>query len=204
MVKPVVELVYVGGRSEDIARYARMSRGVKEEAIAEDDAKLLKKLFEWGHWEPFEFLDMVFCVECSLVASRQIARHRIGISKVERSLRYVLLDNMQFYSFLPPDAPEWEDIEEFFAQARDLYHMLSKKYPQELARYVLPMATTTKLYIKFNARSLYHFLEVRLDKHAQPELQEIAGLMLDELLNHEETALLGKLFQEKLTQEVTV
>ena len=70
MVKPVVELVYVGGRSEDIARYARMSRGVKEEAIAEDDAKLLKKLFEWGHWEPFEFLDMVFYVECSLVASR--------------------------------------------------------------------------------------------------------------------------------------
>lgn len=204
MVKPVVELVYVGGRSEDIARYARMSRGVKEEAIVEEDAKLLKKLFEWGHWEPFEFLEMVFYVECSLVASRQIARHRIGVSKVERSLRYVVLDTMQFYSFLPPDAPEWEDIEKFFAQARDLYHMLSKKYPQELARYVLPMATTTKLYISFNARSLYHFLEVRLDKYAQPELQEIAGLMLDALLNHEETALLGKLFQEKLTQEVTV
>lgn len=45
---------------------------------------------------------------------------------------------------------------------------------RESARFLLPLATKTKLYITGNVRSWIHFLSLRDDSHAQKEIQEIA------------------------------
>lgn len=45
---------------------------------------------------------------------------------------------------------------------------------RECARFVLPMATKTRLYISMNVRSVIHWLDIRDDSHAQKEFQLIA------------------------------
>jgi len=197
-----VELLHVSGRDLDIAQYARISHGHLNKYSDEDNKKLLRKLFRLGHHEPFEFLNMIFRVECSIVAERQLLRHRVGISKVERSLRYVKLqDAGNFY--IPPELSKetQERVKQFYEKAFKLYKELLNETSAQLARYILPLGTNTIMHIQFNARSLYHFLELRLQDHVQPETRELAKAFLEVLASKEETKNLYELFSEKFLKE---
>lgn len=69
----------------------------------------------------------------------------------------------------------------------DLIKDCQKKYeqlvnngvPKEDARYILPMGTTCNLKMGMNFRSLRNFLALRLDKHAQWEIRELAHAIYD-------------------------
>jgi thymidylate synthase (FAD) len=52
---------------------------------------------------------------------------------------------------------------------------------QEDARYILPGGSTTNLVVTMNGRSLRHFFDQRLTKHAQWEIRELAKRMLEEV-----------------------
>jgi thymidylate synthase (FAD) len=56
--------------------------------------------------------------------------------------------------------------------------LIEKGVPREQARGVLPHCTYTALYITMNARSLMHFLELRLSANAQWEIRQYADAML--------------------------
>jgi len=67
--------------------------------------------------------------------------------------------------------------------AIDAYnHLISKGYPKELARYILPCGVTTELYITANLREWRHIIKLRASKHAQPEMQVLARKILRILL----------------------
>lgn len=51
----------------------------------------------------------------------------------------------------------------------------------EDARFALPEATKTSLFVTMNAREFIHFYELRSSKHAQWEIRELAGKMIDEI-----------------------
>jgi thymidylate synthase (FAD) len=51
----------------------------------------------------------------------------------------------------------------------------------EIARYVLPNACTTKITVTANFRAWRNFLKLRCSKRAQPEIRELAYKLLDEL-----------------------
>jgi thymidylate synthase (FAD) len=65
----------------------------------------------------------------------------------------------------------------------DSYNMAERAYnaqldagiAREVARFVLPMATRTKLYVTMNVRSVIHWLDLRADHHAQKEIRLIAA-----------------------------
>lgn len=67
------------------------------------------------------------------------------------------------------------------ADIQKAYHELLNYVPAEDARYVLPNATETKLLVTYNARSLYHFFQLRCCQRAQWEIREMAELMLKEV-----------------------
>jgi thymidylate synthase (FAD) len=73
----------------------------------------------------------------------------------------------------------WEKIR---AESRDTYEWLTgQDVARELARIDLPLSTYTQWYWKINLHNLLHFLSLRVDRHAQWEIQEygrvIAGML---------------------------
>lgn len=55
--------------------------------------------------------------------------------------------------------------------------MLDADIARETARFILPMATKTRMYVTQNIRSLIHWMDLRDDGHAQKEVQEIAKVI---------------------------
>lgn len=79
-----------------------------------------------------------------------------------------------------------EAIKDLFQHIALLYdRLLAKGVARETARRILPMATKTRIYMTGSIRSWIHFLNLRLDSHAQKEIriiaQEIEGILREEL-----------------------
>jgi thymidylate synthase (FAD) len=70
----------------------------------------------------------------------------------------------------------WEDvyIRECDA-AFDIYHQaLARGIAAEVARFILPLSVSTRLYMAGSVRSWIHYFELRCDEHTQLEHREIA------------------------------
>lgn len=144
----------------------------------------LGKLVELGHLSPVEHVAFTFAIEgVSRVLSHQLVRHRIGVSYSQRSQRYVRED--QFDYIIPPsiakNAAAKKSFMEKMVQIQQTYDELVAMVPAEDARYILPNATETKLVVTYNARSLYHFFQLRCCRRAQWEIQDLAEAMLAEV-----------------------
>lgn len=60
------------------------------------------------------------------------------------------------------------------------YHSLLKDgISKEVARYALPVATYSQMYFCMDLHNLLHFLKLRMDHHAQPEIQVYAKAIYD-------------------------
>lgn len=67
---------------------------------------------------------------------------------------------------------------EFLQSARRLYEeRLSMGVAREQARKDLPLSTYTEAYWKIDCHNLFHFLRLRLDKHAQKEIRDYGEAM---------------------------
>ena len=196
----IIELVKVLGHWTDIPKYASISHGKK---ASKNPKALLKNLYNWGHMEPFEFVQFVWYLEIPIFLERQLLRHRIS-SKVEQSLRYVELNPSLEDVFMPYEqtSPKGMAVANAYRTSFETYTKLLKAgVSAEIARTVLPLGLMTKMYVTFNARSFDNFLRLRLDKHAQPEMQELAREMLEGLAERPESLELAKLYAEKYLKE---
>lgn len=63
----------------------------------------------------------------------------------------------------------------------EVYHSLIKDdgISKETARYPLPVSTWTQFYFQMNLHNLLHFISLRMDSHAQPEIQVYAKAIYD-------------------------
>lgn len=69
----------------------------------------------------------------------------------------------------------WNEIRE---RAQSAYEwMTSEEIARELARIDLPLSTYTQWYWKVDLHNLLHFLKLRVDRHAQWEIQEFGRIM---------------------------
>jgi thymidylate synthase (FAD) len=59
------------------------------------------------------------------------------------------------------------------------YELLAKHYPKEDARYILPNAICTDLYLSCNLRELIHICNERLCRRAQWEIRELVEEMVE-------------------------
>lgn len=157
----------------------------------EDYAKLLKYCATHGHWSVFEMIDATVEIETSRAIAQQIIRHR-SFSFQEFSQRYAKVQtSAEVYPARRQDTKNrqnslddmsQEDKNWFLAaqnqintQSKDLYEeALKKGIAKEQARFLLPLSTTTKLYMKGSLRSWIHYINVRADKSTQKEHRDIA------------------------------
>ena len=155
-----------------------------------DHKKLLRYLISNRHWSPFEHVHITFEIASSRAIAAQILRHR-SFTFQELSQRYAEVSDF-YLSDCPraqgkknrqgsseekvSDQNWWVDLQKKVYQAcEDGYReALDKGVCREQARFMLPLATMTRLYMTGPLRSWIHYLTLRVDAHSQEEHREIA------------------------------
>lgn len=156
-----------------------------EKVDKQDIQSFIKKIISIGHHSVLEHISFSFGVEgISRVCSHQLVRHRVA-SYSQQSQRYVKLDKT--FEYITPDSIKRNiSIHNKYKTIMDSLHsaykdLLDVGIPAEDARFVLPNATETKIFITMNARELLHFFTVRCCNRAQWEIRAMAIEMLKEV-----------------------
>lgn len=142
---------------------------------------LVKHLYRNGHHSVFEHIYFTFKIEgISRACSHQLVRHRM-CAFTQRSQRYCSEDGFGFVT--PPtiqDDPSCEfNYRKAMYKAQDTYTGLTKmgEIPNEDARFLLPNACETSLFLSCNLRELIHIANERLCNRAQWEIRELVTQM---------------------------
>ena len=197
--KGFVRLVdYLGG-DRRVVQSARVSYGEGTKSFRED-AALIDYLMRNSHTSPFEQVVLTFHVKLPVFVARQWIRHRTARLN-EISGRYSVMkddfyipaaedlalqsaDNKQGRSPQAMDPAQAEKIRTQFAEDQKSSYaaydsLVNEGLARELARINLPLSLYTELYWQIDLHNLFHFLELRLDDHAQKEIRHYAKLLLE-------------------------
>lgn len=197
--KGFVRLIDYMGDDASIVQAARVSYGKGTKSVREDRG-LLRYLMRHKHTSPFEMVEYKFHIKLPIFVARQWIRHRTA-NVNEYSGRYSEMPdhfylpdidqvrvqsqmNRQGRAEIPMPVQMADEIIENFAQKQQMLHddyqdLLSKDVARELARINLPLSTYTEWYWKIDLHNLFHFLRLRLDKHAQYEIRVYAEIISD-------------------------
>lgn len=155
---------------------------------------LLKYCIKHAHWSIFETAFMTLEINTNRGIAAQILRHR-SFTFQEFSQRYAdtkLLDQniplpdlrrqdtknrQNSIADLPPGmVKDYQGhIQKHFAESMSLYNrLLDNGVAKESARFVLPLATPTRLYMTGSCRSWIHYINLRTANGTQKEHMEIA------------------------------
>ena len=142
-----------------------------------DPMKLVQHLYKNGHHSVFEHIYFTFKIEgISRACSHQLVRHRM-CSFTQRSQRYCSEEDFEYVT-----PPSLIDNAFYNNDIRDItreYEFYQGIVPNEDARYVLPNACCTDLYLSCNLRELIHIANERLCSKAQWEIRELVQKMVD-------------------------
>lgn len=147
--------------------------------------KMIKAIIKSGHESCVEHASATFVLDgISRVVTHELVRHRIGFSYSQRSQRYVNEHNPSYV--IPEEIAGSPKALEIFQEAMNAAWAAYSKLQavgmrNEIARYVLPNACTTKITVTANFRAWRNFLKLRCSKRAQPEIKRLAYKLLDEL-----------------------
>lgn len=199
--KGFVALLDHKGTDLAIAQAARVKP--EEGWRGEADEKLIAYMLKNRHTTPFEHVVFTFWVKAPIFVYRQWHRHRTQAYN-EQSARYMELDG-EFYvpetsSVGTQSAKNHQArvIESMTAAQRiersmqvGLYvraceksvetykALLDAGWPRELARMCLPVSVYSEMTTTVNLHNLFHFLSLRDDDHAQPEIRVYAQAMIE-------------------------
>jgi thymidylate synthase (FAD) len=201
-----VGLVDHMGSDEAIARAARTSYQKGTKSVS-DDRTLIRYLTRHRHTSPLEMGEVVFHLRLPIFVMRQLVRHRTA-SLNECSARYSELP-ADFYvpevEYIQPQSTTNKQgrsgeidlgqksfikglMEGFHESAYELYQKFlaegsfGQNYPglsRELARIVLPVSIYTECYFKMDMKNFLHMAGLRMEGHAQKEIQDFANPMYE-------------------------
>jgi thymidylate synthase (FAD) len=188
-----VKLISVTPDAEKTMAYiARVSNPANQDN--ENYAKLLAYCIKHNHWSVFEQSSMTLEIETSRGIAAQILRHR-SFTYQEFSQRYadtnLLTERIPIPDLRKQDTKNRQnstddlgdyvklkfqsEISELFAHANNLYkRMLDAGVAKECARFVLPLATPTRIYMTGSCRSWITYIALREKSGTQKEHMDIA------------------------------
>lgn len=180
-----------------IAYCARVSNPSNQEN--ENYAKLIAYCIKNKHWSIFEQAFMTVEIITTRGIAAQILRHK-SCNFQEFSQRYadtsILNEDIPLFELRRQDNKnrqnsiddisdeikvKWNTkVREHFAKSKALYDgMLKDGIAKESARFVLPLATPTKMYMSASIRSFIHWIELRSSHGTQKEHMDIANACKD-------------------------
>ena len=187
-----VQLLSITPEAEKTMAYiARVSNPKNQDN--QDFSRLLSYCIKNEHWSVFEQSFMTLQIETNRGIAAQILRHR-SFTFQEFSQRYA--DSSQLGDIPIPelrrqdfknrqnsisDLPEElknkyiNEIKENFKRTSNLYEeMLNAGIAKECARFILPLATPTRIYMTGSCRSWIHYIKLRSANGTQEEHKQIA------------------------------
>ena len=189
-----VKLISVSPDSEKHMAYcARVSNPNNQDN--ENYAGLLRYCIKHQHWSIFEQAFMTLEINTTRGLAAQILRHR-SFTFQEFSQRYADTNLLDASIPLPDlrrqdtknrqnsidDIPEDQSkmllgrIQNYFNEGLDLYNeLLREGIAKECARFVLPLATPTRIYMSGSVRSWVHYIDLRSGHGTQKEHMDIAN-----------------------------
>mgnify|MGYP001404701966 FL=1 len=193
-----VKLISVSPDAEKHMAYcARVSNPNNQEN--DKYAGLLRYCIKHQHWSIFEQAFMTIEINTTRGLAAQILRHR-SFTYQEFSQRYadssLLGDNIPLPKLRKQDEKNRQNstddldpmlvqdleirMQKYFKDGMDLYKkMLDLGVAKECARFVLPLATPTRLYMSGTVRSWIHYIELRSGHGTQKEHMDIANACKD-------------------------
>ena len=204
--KGYVKLIDFMGGDSSVVRAARQSTTGDLKSY-EEDVKLLSYLYRNQHMTPFEMVEIVFELKVPMVIGEQILRHRTfsynkfsgrysqmpdEYYRVEKKVNWNS-EKVDLPYFLPAQNKKNNQSSDGMVEVpMDVVHnwldeadsafdsyseLIDSGVSKEVARLNLPLSTYTKMWMKGNLRNFMHFLELRMDSHAQWETQQYANKM---------------------------
>jgi thymidylate synthase (FAD) len=193
-----VQAIDYMGTDEDIVQAARVSYGPSTRKL-HDDRGLLRYLMRHRHTTPFEMCEVKFRCKMPIFVARQWIRHRTA-NVNEMSLRYseapdeFYVPGLEAVTLQSTTNKQGRDDAELPAALREQVRALLRArqdevyadyqrlagelgIARELARTVLPVSLYTQWIWKIDLHNLLHFLDLRLDPHAQLEIRAFAEAM---------------------------
>ena len=188
-----VELLSITPDAEKTMAYiARVSNPKNQKN--ENYSRLLKYCIKNEHWSVFEQSCMTLQIETNRGIAAQILRHRsftfqefsqryaetnlLGIDIPIPELRRQDLQNRQnSIDNIPQEIKIKfnQKIADLFKKSSDLYQeMLDDGIAKECARFILPLATPTRIYMTGSCRSWIHYIQLRTKVGTQKEHMDIA------------------------------
>lgn len=184
--------------AEELIVYIARVSNPSNQLNSETADKLISYMVRNKHWSPFEMVDMTVEIVTSRGIAQQILRHR-SFSFQEFSQRYAEVTDFEPVQLRKSGATNRQSSLEAFdpnlngnsisasrlianhlRESEFLYKsLLDAGVAKECARFVLPLTTQTKIYMKGSVRSWIHYLQIRTDEHTQLEHREIALSILE-------------------------
>ena len=200
-----VRLIDVMGDDSSIADAARVSYGTGTRSVS-DNRNLIRYLVRHKHTSPLEMVEVKFHLKLPIFVMRQLVRHRTA-SLNEYSGRYSIMSDDCYVPDLDYIQPQsqtnkqgrgddglsdrWkaryqETINDIRYKCLVAYKFLIGNesiehggLTRELARTVLPVSNYTECYWKMDLHNFFHFCRLRMDDHAQQEIQDYAKAMYE-------------------------
>ncbi len=185
------------GKTADFAivQAARVSYGAGTKHVNEDRG-LIRYLARHRHSTPYEMVEFKFHHVMPIFIARQWIRHRTA-NVNEYSARYSVVqdrfyhpskENVRKQSLTnrqggdePIDDLTASEFLAYLDKTESLYKdyeaLMAKGVSREMARIGLPVSVYTEWYWKIDLHNLFHFLSLRMDSHAQQEIQDYARAM---------------------------
>ena len=177
---------------ERAGRVCYKSEGKIGDGTAE---KFIRSILKRGHESVIEHVSITVRVICDRGVTHEIVRHRLA-SYSQESTRYCNYTKDKFcreitvidistgfnYNLGDPVDREkyyiWNDAMRYAEKA--YFKMIEVGAKPDEARSVLPNSLKTEIVMTMNLREWRHFLRLRLDPHAHPQIREISKMILDE------------------------
>jgi thymidylate synthase (FAD) len=194
----LVKLISITPDAEKLMAYcARVSNPSGQDR--DDYAKLLGYCIKNQHWSIFEQAFLTVEINTTRGLAAQILRHR-SFTFQEFSQRYadatLLAEDIPTFELRRQDTKnrqnsiddildetkvKWNTkIREHFSKAKAIYDgMIADGIAKECARFVLPLATPTRLYMSGSVRSFIHWIQLRSAHGTQKEHMDIANQARD-------------------------
>lgn len=185
VTEPVIDGIH---SAEELITYCARVSNPSNQFNTETAPKLLKYLITHKHWSPFEMVSMTFEIKTSRAIAAQILRHR-SFSFQEFSQRYSTATELEDIEWrmqgktnrqVGDEVVEIDNLIKFkIEQAQrlslEVYNdLIERGVAKECARMVLPLNTSTTIYMNGTVRSWLHYLEIRCKDDTQKEHRIIA------------------------------
>jgi len=192
-----VELLETFGSDLTVVNAARVSFDKESTEMGTRDEGLIRYLAKHDHISPFFHPQLRFRIKMPIFIAREWFRHTVGFARNEISRRYVdsppevwipdelrerdpnLKQGSKSTSIAQADSMQMLYTDTVDASLRAYHAMLTAGVAPEIARGILPQSMYTEFIETGSLAAYARLCKLRLDCHAQKEIQEFAAALRD-------------------------